>query len=170
MVCLLLVGISFANAKQKCPSILDFSTTKLGSSDVVNFCDFAGKPVLVVNTASRCGYTPQFKGLEELHKIYKDRVVIVGFPSDDFKQEYIDENKISEVCQQNYGVTFTMLSLAKVKGEQANELYKKLAESTGEQPKWNFNKYLISADSKTVKHYPSKITPTMLKLELDKQL
>ena len=130
----------------KCHDLLDFTATKLRSSDSIDFCEqFADKAILVVNTASQCGYTPQFKGLEQLHKRYSDRLAIVGFPSNDFRQEHADSEKISDVCYVNYGVTFTMLEPSSVKGEAANTLFKKLAKRTGQQPAWNFNKYLISA-------------------------
>lgn len=167
---LILISVAVANAKQQCPELLSFSANKLGSSEVVDFCEFAGKPVLVVNTASKCRHTSQFEGLEELHKFYEGKVVIVGFPSNDFKREHSDSARIQKVCQQNYGVSFTMLTPSKVRGKQANKLFKKLAETTGKHPRWNFNKYLISPDGKTVQYYPSKVKPTMLKLEIDKQL
>jgi glutathione peroxidase len=121
---------------------------------------FSDKAVLVVNTASQCGYTPQFKGLEQLHKRYSERLAIVGFPSNDFRQEHTDFEKISDVCYVNYGVTFTMLEPSSVKGEVANKLFKNLAKRTGEQPAWNFNKYLISADGSVVQHFASSVEPT----------
>jgi glutathione peroxidase len=145
----------------KCHNLLDFTATKLRSSESIDFCEqFADKAVLVVNTASQCGYTPQFKGLEQLHKRYSERLAIVGFPSNDFRQEHADSEKISDVCYVNYGVTFTMLEPSSVKGEAANTLFKKLARRTGEQPDWNFNKYLISTDGSAVQHFASKVEPT----------
>jgi glutathione peroxidase len=144
-----------------CHALMDYEATRLRSSEQVNFCqEFDGKALLVVNTASQCGYTPQFTGLEELHKQYGEKLAIVGFPSDDFNQEYADAEKIADVCRINYGVTFTMLEPSKVKGEGANTLFKKLAESTGEEPGWNFTKYVISADGNTVTHFPSSTKPS----------
>ena len=144
----------------KCHELLDFTAAKLRSSEVIDFCElFADKALLVVNTASQCGYTPQFKDLEQLHKKYSDRLAIVGFPSNDFRQEHADSEKISDVCYVNYGVTFTMLEPSSVKGEAANTLFKKLAKRTGQQPAWNFNKYLISADGSAVQHFASRVEP-----------
>ncbi|MFT5135065.1 MAG: glutathione peroxidase [Arenicella sp.] len=157
----------------KCHELLDFTATKLRSSERIDFCEqFAEKAVLVVNTASQCGYTPQFKGLEQLHKRYSERLAIVGFPSNDFRQEHADSEKISDVCYVNYGVTFTMLEPSSVIGEAANTLFKKLAKRTGEQPDWNFNKYLISVDGSAVQHFASKVEPTSDEfiVQLDKLL
>jgi len=154
-------SLLFANlVYAECHDLLNYQAIKLRSSEPVNFCEqFDGKALLIVNTASQCGFTPQFEGLEELHKEYGDKLAIVGFPSDDFNQEYSDSEKISDVCHINYGVTFTMLEPSNVKGGNANELFKKLAQKTGEQPSWNFNKYLISADGNQVKHFPSSVAP-----------
>ncbi|MCL4132945.1 UNVERIFIED_CONTAM: hypothetical protein GTU68_038575 [Idotea baltica] len=158
---LLITTVVVSNpAFAKCHDLLNFEATKLRSSETINFCEaFEGKTLLVVNTASQCGYTPQFKGLEALHKEYGDQLAIVGFPSDDFNQEYSDSEKISDVCYVNYGVTFTMLEPSSVKGDMANSIFKNLAERTREQPKWNFNKYLISADGSDVQYFPSNVAP-----------
>lgn len=145
-------------AHAECPEILKYTASKLGSSERVDFCStFAGKPLLVVNTASQCGFTPQFKQLESLHKKMGAELAIVGFPSDDFKQEYDDAEKVAEVCFKNYGVTFTMLNASSVTGKNANEFYKRLIDKTGQEPSWNFNKYLISADGAKVTHLGSRI-------------
>jgi len=149
---------TFAN--DACHELLDFSATKLRSSEQINFCEqFQGKALLVVNTASQCGYTPQFKSLENVHKRYGDKLAVVGFPSDDFNQEYSDTNKVADVCYINYGVTFTMLEPSKVTGEKANKLFQQLRAKTGQSPRWNFNKYLISLDGDSVKHFPSSVEP-----------
>jgi glutathione peroxidase len=147
--------------KKGCHDLLNFSASKLRSSEQIDFCEqFAGKTLLVVNTASQCGYTPQFKQLESLHKQYGEQLAVVGFPSNDFNQEHQDTDKISEVCYINYGVTFTMLEPSQVKGPNANLLFKSLAQRTGEQPGWNFNKYLVSADGQSVQHFRSSVTPS----------
>ena len=143
-----------------CPAFLDHDFKKLHSSQSVNLCkEFAGRPLLIVNTASHCGYTQQFKGLEALHRKYQARgLVVVGFPSNDFKQEAKDEAKTADVCYVNYGVTFTMLAPSAVTGTGANPVFRELNRRAGE-PSWNFNKYLVSADGKSVQRFDSDVTP-----------
>lgn len=144
----------------QCHEFLNFKATKLRSSEQIDFCQqFNGKALLLVNTASKCGFTPQFKGLEKLHKHYGGKLAIVGFPSDDFSQEHNDSEKVAQVCYVNYGVTFTMLETSKVTGQNANLLFKRLSRATGKEPGWNFSKYLVSPDGKTVKHFASQVKP-----------
>jgi glutathione peroxidase len=144
----------------QCHQLLNFKANKLRSSDEVDFCKvFNGKALLIVNTASKCGYTPQFKGLEKLHQQYGDKLAVIGFPSGDFRQEHSDTEQVAEVCFINYGVTFTMVEPSRVKGDTANALFKSLSEATGKQPSWNFTKYLVSADGKKIKHFSSAIKP-----------
>jgi glutathione peroxidase len=147
-------------ATAACPDFLNHDFKKLRSRDTVNLCQLAaGKPLLIVNTASHCGYTPQFKGLEALHQTYSPRgLVVVGFPSDDFHQEAKDAEETAEVCFVNYGVTFTMLAASPVRGTAANPVFSELDRRTAE-PSWNFNKYLVSADGKSVQHFDSDVTP-----------
>jgi glutathione peroxidase len=149
-----------------CPAFLDHDFKKLRSSQSINLCaEYAGKPLLIVNTASHCGYTPQFKGLESLHQKYKARgLVVVGFPSDDFKQEAKDEAVTADVCYVNYGVTFTMLSPSAVTGRSANPVFQELGRQSS-APSWNFNKYLVGADGKVVQHFDSGVRPDSAELQ-----
>ncbi len=148
-----------------CPAFLNHDFRKLRASGSVNICkDFAGKPLLIVNTASHCGYTPQFKGLQALHEKYKDKgLVVVGFPSDDFQQEAKDEAETAEVCFLNYGVTFTMLSPTVVTGRSANPVFAELARQQ-RQPGWNFNKYLVTPEGKVTAYFDSNATPESAQL------
>lgn len=150
----------------QCPAFLDHEFKRLHSSKTVNLCtEFAGKPMLIVNTASHCGYTGQFEGLEALHRKYKDRgLVVVGFPSNDFRQEAGDEAETAEVCYVNYGVTFTMLAPSAVKGTSANPVFRELVRQAGE-PAWNFNKYLVAADGRVVERFKSSVAPQSATLE-----
>ncbi len=159
LVCfsILLLGAAPAFA---CEELLNFEAQKLRSKESVNFCEqFSGKPLLVVNTASKCGFTPQFEQLEALNKKYAGQINIVGFPSDDFKQEHADTEAISDVCYINYGVTFTMLEPSSVTGDSANALFAGLASKTGQEPGWNFTKYLVAANGQDVTHFASSVKP-----------
>jgi glutathione peroxidase len=143
-----------------CPAFLNHDFDRLHSSQSVNLCALPpGRAILIVNTASHCGYTPQFKGLERLHRKYQARgLVVVGFPSNDFSQEAKDEARTADICYVNYGVTFTMLAPSAVTGTGANPVFRELNRRAGE-PSWNFNKYLVSADGKVVKRFDSDVTP-----------
>ena len=130
-----------------CPAFLNQSFRKLHSSDSVNLCSlYKGKPLLIVNTASHCGFTSQFKDLEAFYQAHRKKgVEVIGFASDSFNQEDKSEAKAADVCYKNYGVTFTMLAPTPVKGSEANAVFSALAEQS-EAPKWNFNKYLLVPD------------------------
>ncbi|MDP5137738.1 glutathione peroxidase [Rheinheimera baltica] len=145
----------------QCGDILGHSMQQLNTRESVDLCDsYKGKTILMVNTASKCGFTPQFDALEALYQKYQDKgFVVLGFPSDSFKQEYDDAEKTAEVCYLTYGVKFPMFSSSKVKGDDANPVFKALIAKTGETPSWNFNKYLVSGDEQTVKHFGSRTSP-----------
>lgn len=150
----------FASANE-CPDILKFMKRKLNSQETVNMCsEYKGKTLLIVNTASKCGYTPQFEGLETLYSEYKDQgLVVLGFPSHDFKQEFDDESKTAELCELTYGVQFPMFEVTHVKGENADPLFRKLAKQSGMEPGWNFYKYLVDKNGAVVKAYKSSTKP-----------
>jgi glutathione peroxidase len=149
-----------AAAPASCPAVLKHSFKRLQDEAPQDLCQYAGKVVLVVNTASYCGYTPQYQGLEALYAKYAARgLVVLGFPSNDFKQESADAKKIADLCYNTYGVKFPMFASSVVTGADANPLYAELIKATGNQPKWNFNKYLIDRNGKVLDYFPSKVTP-----------
>ena len=149
-----------AQAPASCPAVLKHTFKRLQDEAPQNLCQYAGKVVLVVNTASYCGFTKQYQGLEALYAKYAPRgLVVLGFPSNDFKQEDADAKKIADLCYNTYGVKFPMFTSTVVTGDSANPLYAELIKATGNQPKWNFNKYLIDRNGKVIEYYPSKVTP-----------
>ena len=143
-----------------CPDYLNHEMRMLGSKETINFCEaYAGKPMLIVNTASNCGFTPQFDGLEALHKEYADKgLVVLGFSSDDFFQEENDEQDAAAVCYDKYEVTFPVMATSGVKGADANPVYKGLGEAKG-YPSWNFNKYVVDGSGEVVEHFGSRVSP-----------
>ncbi|WP_350432806.1 glutathione peroxidase [Shewanella sp. H8] len=155
-----LFAFSVGTLAANCPDYLNVEARKLHSKENINLCELTqGKAVLIVNTASHCGFTPQFEALEALHKQYADQgLVVIGFPSDDFFQEEKDEAKTADVCFINYGVTFTMVATSPVKGSEANSVFKYLADKSA-APKWNFYKYLVSGDGQTVQQFNSRVKP-----------
>lgn len=158
----LLVGTSAQAA-----DLLDVSYRPLAGKGEVNLAkQYGGKVLLVVNTASKCGFTPQYEGLEALQRKYAARgFSVLGFPSNDFKgQEPGDETQIQEFCTLTYGVKFPMFQKVVVTGPQATPLYRSLATATGVSPGWNFHKYLIGRDGRVVAQFPSKVTPDDPKL------
>lgn len=143
-----------------CSDILDTEIRLLDSSDTVNLCKYEKKVVMVVNVASRCGYTYQYASLQKLYEKYKDQgFIVLGIPSRDFFQEYSNEEDVAEFCSTEYGVNFPMFATSKVRGKKASPLYKKLIAASGEEPAWNFNKYLISRDGSEIYKYGSKVKP-----------
>ncbi|MBS1508743.1 MAG: glutathione peroxidase [Bacteroidetes bacterium] len=144
-------------------SLYDFKINSLEGKEI-DFSQYKGKTLLIVNTASKCGYTPQYTDLQKLHEQYGNKVVILGFPANNFgAQEPGSNSEISSFCQKNYGVTFQMFEKISVKGDDQHALYKWLKEKTGQEPSWNFCKYLVKPDG-TVKFFASKVKP------MDKQI
>jgi len=140
-------------------SIYDFKIDDITGNEI-EFSQYKGKDLLIVNTASRCGYTPQYADLQELHEQYRDRLVILGFPSNDFLwQEPGTNEDIASFCQKNYGVTFTMFKKISVKGSQKHPLYKWLQAKSGSAPSWNFCKYLVTKNGEEVKFFPKDVKP-----------
>jgi glutathione peroxidase len=143
-----------------CPALLARSFPTL-MDDTVSLCQFRGKVVLVVNTASQCGFTPQYEGLESLYRRYKERgLVVLGFPANDFGgQEPGSSKDIASFCQVNYGVTFPMFAKTSVIGPSANPLYRDLAAQSGKRPQWNFHKYLVDRNGAVVASFDSAVPP-----------
>lgn len=145
-------------------SIYDFKVLSL-NGDTIDFAGFKGKKILIVNTASKCGFTPQYEGLEQLFEKYKDRLVVVGFPANNFLyQEPGSNEKIGEFCKKNYGVSFPMAAKISVKGKNIAPIYKWLCnkEENGvmdAKVKWNFNKFLLDENGKLIAYFPSKVIP-----------
>jgi glutathione peroxidase len=147
-------------AAAACPALLDHRMSTL-KGEPADLCRYAGKVVLVVNTASLCGYTEQYRGLEALYQRYRDKgLVVLGVPSNDFGgQEPGTDAQVADFCERTYKVRFPMLSKTVVRGPQAAPLYQGLAASTGQAPAWNFHKYLISRDGRAVGSFASDVAP-----------
>lgn len=172
-VFLVTAAAATAQAQPACPAILQHSFPRLQDEQPQPLCQYAGKVVLVVNTASYCGFTPQYKGLEALHARYKDRgLVVLGFPSNDFAQEKASNQEIAEFCENTFGVKFPMFGRSSVRGAAANPLFRQLAAQTGTAPKWNFYKYLIARDGAVVGSWSSVTGPEdkALVREIERQL
>lgn len=153
-----------SKAATACPAVLRHSMLRLQDERPVDLCSHAGKVVLVVNTASRCGYTGQYAGLEALNKTYGPRgFVVLGFPSNDFgSQEPGSNAAIAEFCENTFNVRFPMFTKTSVRGTggtAVNPLFAQLAERTGQRPGWNFHKYLIGRDGQVVISHPSAVEP-----------
>lgn len=154
-------GVVHAAANGQCPPLLDHTFARLQDGQPMPLCQYAGKVLLVVNTASYCGFTSQYDGLEKLYDRLKDRgLVVIGFPSNDFGgQEPGTEKEIADFCRLTYGVEFPMVAKTVLKGAQKNAFYQQLAKATGSSPKWNFHKYLISRDATRVVAFGSMTRP-----------
>lgn len=156
----LMVAVAgFAQAGQ-CPPLLEGQLPKLRAKESIDLCQrFAGKPLLIVNTASFCGFAPQFKGLEDLYQRYKGSgLEVIGVPSNDFKQEAKSGEETAKVCYVNYGVTFTMTEPQAVRGADAVHLFKVLAQQSN-APKWNFYKYVVDRQGKVIANFSSLTKP-----------
>lgn len=153
-------AVHAADAPASCPATLQHTFPRLQDEKPQSLCQYSGKVVLVVNTASFCGFTGQYKGLEELYSRYKDKgLVVLGFPSNDFSQESGSNQQIAEFCENTFGVKFPMFAKSSVKGAEASALFRQLTELSGTAPRWNFHKYLLGRDGKLVDHYSSLTGP-----------
>jgi len=157
----LLAAPAWAQTPAACPALLSYTFARLQDDAPQPLCQYAGKVLLVVNTASYCGFTPQYEGLEALHAKYSARgLVVMGFPSNDFgQQEPGDAKKIADFCFNTYGVKFPMFAKSSVKGREANPLFSALAKATGQAPGWNFHKYLVDRQGRPVASFASEVTP-----------
>lgn len=162
---LFFVGHAFAQsapaAATACPALLNHEFNRLQTGKPETLCQYRGQVLLIVNTASYCGYTHQYEGLEALYRKYKDRgLVVLGFPSNDFgAQEPGSNHEIAEFCRLTYGVQFPMFEKSSVASLKANPLYIELAARTGQSPKWNFHKYLVDRNGSPAGTFASKVEP-----------
>ena len=145
-------------------SIYDFKVASLNGG-IIDFADFKGKKILIVNTASKCGFTPQYEGLQALYEKYKDKLVIIGFPANNFfSQEPGNNENIEAFCKKNYGVTFPMAAKISVKGKDIAAIYKWLCNKSENgvmdaKVSWNFNKFLLDESGKLIAHFKSGVKP-----------
>ena len=156
-----------------CTGLLQQSFLRLQDEKPQSLCQYSGKVVVVVNTASFCGFTPQYEGLEALYSKYRDKgLVVLGFPSNDFSQETGSNKEIADFCENTFGVKFPMFSKSSVAGKDANPLFKQLAAKTGTVPRWNFYKYVIARDGQSVASFNSMADPASRQFvkEIEKQL
>lgn len=159
---LILMALLMIGQSAMAQGLLDQNYRALAGKTAVNLKEaYGGDVILVVNTASKCGFTPQYEGLEALQRKYAARgFTVLGFPSNDFMgQEPGEEAQIKEFCTLTYGVKFPMFEKVHVKGDEATPLYRELAKATGVSPGWNFHKYLIARDGTVVANFPSKVKP-----------
>lgn len=146
------------------PSFYEFTMKDL-NGDVVDFSNFKGKKVMVVNVASKCGYTPQYEELQKLYAKHSDKIVILGFPANNFGgQEPGSNEEIKSFCSENYGVTFPMFEKVSVKGFDKHPIYRWLTDANlngwnNEEPSWNFCKYILNEKGELINYFPSKVSP-----------
>lgn len=156
-----------------CEPLLQHNFLRLQDEKLQALCQYSGKVLLVVNTASFCGFTAQYKGLEALYAKYRDKgLVVLGFPSNDFSQETGSNQEIADFCESTFGVNFPMFTKSSVSGKTANPLFKQLAEWTGSAPRWNFHKYVISRDGQQVSSFDTSVDPgnSVFLREIEKKL
>jgi glutathione peroxidase len=159
-LCLLWAASAQAASESQCPPLLQHTFDRLQDEKPQALCQYSGKVLLVVNTASFCGFTGQYQGLEALHAKYKDQgLVVLGFPSNDFSQESGSNRQIAEFCENTFGVKFPMFTKTTVSGAQAVPFFQQLATQTGQKPRWNFYKYLVSREGRALKAYSSLTGP-----------
>jgi glutathione peroxidase len=172
---LLALGVSASaqtatpSSTNACSNLLHKTYKRLQDDAPQDLCQYAGKVLLIVNTASYCGFTSQYEGLERLHAERKDKgLVVLGFPSNDFGQQEPGSSKqIADFCANTYGVKFPMFEKSVVSGSGANQLYRELGQATGKTPQWNFHKYLIGRDGKVLSSYASMVSPQDKRLLTD---
>ena len=153
-------AVRAADAPAACPATLQHTFPRLQDEKPQSLCQYSGKVVLMVNTASFCGFTGQYQGLEALYARYKDKgLVVLGFPSNDFSQETGSNQQIAEFCENTFGVKFPMFAKSSVKGAEASPLFRQLAQLSGTAPRWNFHKYLLARDGRVVDQYSSLTAP-----------
>ena len=164
----LVLILAAGSAAAACPALLDLKLPTL-TEVAASLCRYEGKVLLVVNTASQCGYTPQYEGLEQLYRRYKDKgLVVVGFPSNDFGGQEPGSNKeIASFCEVNYGVSFPMFAKSSVAKGAVNPFYERLAKVSNSRPRWNFHKYLVDRKGEKVLAYESAVTPNDPRLVKD---
>jgi glutathione peroxidase len=153
---------AYAGEQGPCPATLDFEKRRLGSEERVNLCQaYLGKVVLIVNTASKCGYTHQYEGLEALYEKYRERgLVVLGFPSNDFGgQEPGTEKEIQSFCRLTYAIEFPMFEKTHAARTNADPLYRVLGDLAGEYPSWNFHKYLLDREGRMVQSFATVVPP-----------
>jgi len=155
-----LMMMSMTNlASAACSGIYNHQFSTL-QGKTINLCDYQDKPILVVNTASKCGFTPQFEDLEAMYRKYQSKLLVIGFPSNDFSQELSSNKEIGDFCKNTYKVEFPMVTKTSVTGANANPLHKQLIEKTGMAPSWNFYKYLILPSGEKVYAFSSDVKPS----------
>lgn len=141
------------------PEVYEYTLAAL-EGGTLSLADFRGRALLIVNTASFCGYTPQYAALQRLHDRFSaEGFAVIGVPSNDFRQESTDAARIREFCDTMYGITFPMAGLTQVRGPQAHPLFIWLSERGGGAPRWNFHKYLVARDGRTVRAFPTATEP-----------